>query len=122
MILVDTSVWIDHIRAGDKQLAQLLADGEVYMHPGVLAELALGNLHDRPRALDAWRRLPRPRRATDEELASFIEMESLFGHGIGYCDAHVLASAILTDAAVLWTRDRRLHGLAGRLGVAAALP
>jgi hypothetical protein len=122
VILVDTSVWVDHIRAGDLLLQQLLEEQLVSMHPGVLVELALGNLRDRRGTLRRWAKLPRPKRATDEELAEFIEAERLFGRGIGYCDAHLLASARLTDETTIWTRDRRLGEVAETLGVAAPLP
>lgn len=118
MILVDTSVWIDHLRRGDRRLAGLLEAGRALGHPFVAGELALGNLHSRSAVLDALRNLPQATRASDEETLLFIENERLFGLGIGYVDAHLLAATRLTPGAALWTRDGRLAAAAERLGVA----
>ena len=122
MILVDTSVWIDHLRGGDAVLESLLDRGGVLGHPFVIGELALGNLRRRDLVLGALRQLPRAAVASDEEVFGFIEARRLFGHGIGYIDAHLLASVRLTPDARLWTRDRRLRAIAGQLELAAALP
>jgi predicted nucleic acid-binding protein len=122
VILVDTSIWIDHIRLGDPLMARLLEEALVSMHPCTLIELALGNLADRGRMLANFRDLPRPVVASEAELATLIEAERLFGRGIGYCDAHLLASARLTSVTTIWTRDRRLREAAESLGVAAPLP
>ena len=116
MILVDTSVWVDHLRAGDPALAGLLETGRVLAHPFVIGELALGNL--RQRQLLRWLHdLPAAPTAADAEVLSFIERRALAGSGIGYVDAHLLASAQL-GAAALWTRDTRLSAVAERLGLA----
>jgi predicted nucleic acid-binding protein len=116
VILVDTSVWVDHLRAGDPALAGLLETGRVLAHPFVIGELALGHL--RQRQLLRWLHdLPAAPTATDAELLSFIERHALAGSGIGYVDAHLLASARL-GAAALWTRDARLAAVAERLGLA----
>jgi predicted nucleic acid-binding protein len=119
VILVDTSVWVDHLRAGDKMLAGLLEAGRVLAHPFVIGELALGNLRQRELVLTSLQDLPRAGVATDHEVLCFISRHALFGLGIGYVDAHLLAAVRLTTAAALWTRDKRLLGVAERLGVAA---
>lgn len=120
MILVDTSVWIDHLRQGDPELTRRLDAAEVLGHPLVIGELAMGNLHQRPTVMGALRGLPRAVAATDEEVLAFVEHEALHGLGIGYADAHLLASARLTPDATLWTRDRRLRDIAVRMGLATA--
>ena len=118
MILVDTSVWVDHLRAGDKALAALLDAGMVLAHPFVIGELALGNLRQREIVLNALADLPHASVATDAEVLHFIERHALFGRGIGYIDAHLLAGAQLTEGSELWTNDRRLHDVAAQLGLA----
>jgi predicted nucleic acid-binding protein len=114
VILVDTSVWIDHFRAGDAALADLLDRGSVLMHPFVLGELALGNFRRRD-VLGTLRDLPLAAVATDGEVLDFIERNTLFGLGIGYVDAHLLAAIRLTPGASLLTRDSRLAAVAERL-------
>ncbi|MBV8185407.1 MAG: type II toxin-antitoxin system VapC family toxin [Hyphomicrobiales bacterium] len=121
MILPDTSVWIDHLRAGDKALVKLLNDGMVLAHPFVIGELALGNLRQREIVLQALADLPHASVATDAEVLHFIERQALSGRGIGYVDAHLLAAVRLTAGTQLWTHDKRLHGLAVRLGMAITL-
>ncbi|HEY1931776.1 MAG TPA: type II toxin-antitoxin system VapC family toxin [Acetobacteraceae bacterium] len=121
MILVDTSIWVDHLRAGNAILARLLDDGAVLMHPFVIGELALGSLRHRDAFLSDLADLPRAIAADDNEVLRFIEAEALFNCGIGYVDAHLLASVRLTLDAVLWTRDTRLAAAAERLSVAARL-
>lgn len=117
MILVDTSVWVDHLRAGDAALAGLLETGMVLTHLFVIGELALGNLRQRDMVLSALADLPRAKVATDAEVLHFIDAHALFARGIGYVDAHLLASARLSAGAALWTRDQRLHTVAERLGL-----
>ena len=119
MILVDTSVWIDHLRAGDANLALRLEAGEVLAHPFIIGELALGNLKQRESILAAMQSLPQASVATEEEVLLFIEQHKLFGLGIGYVDAHLLSAARLTPGTVLWTRDKRLLVAANQLGLAA---
>ena len=121
MILVDTSVWINHLRLASAILSELLDDGEVLVHPFVLGELALGNLRRRDAFLSDLRDLPRAAVATDEEVISLIDRQTLFGRGIGYVDAHLLAAARLTAGTKLWTHDRRLQAVATQLGLAATL-
>ncbi len=120
MILVDTSVWVDHLRAGERRLSQLLDRGMVLAHPFVIGELALGRLRQRELVVSSLRDLPRASVATDEDVLLFIESQALYGLGIGYVDAHLLASVRLTADALLWTRDKRLDAVAERLGLAIA--
>jgi hypothetical protein len=115
VILVDTSVWVDHLRAGDTALAGLLEAGAVLAHPFVIGELALGNLRQREMVLSALADLPQAKVATDAEALHFIGAHALFGCGIGYVDAHLLAAVRLSAGAALWTRDKRLHTVAERL-------
>ncbi|HWF95361.1 MAG TPA: type II toxin-antitoxin system VapC family toxin [Xanthobacteraceae bacterium] len=117
MILVDTSVWVDHLRAGSQALVELLEAGKVLSHPFVLGELALGNLRQRNIVLDTMLNLPQAGVATDDEVLQFIGSHRLFECGIGYVDVHLLAAVRLTAGAALWTRDKRLHGAAERLGL-----
>ena len=119
MILVDTSVWVDHLRAADATLADLLDRGLVLGHPWVVGELALGQLRHREVVLGLLAGLPQAVVATAVEVAAFIEAHRLYGLGIGYVDVQLLAAARLTGDALLWTRDRRLAAAAGRLEVAA---
>jgi predicted nucleic acid-binding protein len=116
MILVDTSIWIAHLRQGDHALAACLDEGHVLMHPFILGELACGNLPQRQQLLSLWRRLPQALQATDAEVLYFIEQKKLMGRGIGFIDMHLLASAVLSGTRGLWTRDRRLADVAASLG------
>ena len=120
MILVDTSVWADHLRAGDAALAALLNAGSVLGHPFVVGELALGHLRQRRAVLDLLSNLPQSLVASDAEVLAFIDANGVFGRGIGYIDAHLLTATRLTAGARLWTRDKRLGEVAGTLGVAFA--
>lgn len=119
MILVDTSIWIDHLRHRDGTLVELLRSGLVLCHPWVIGELALGNLRNRDEILRLLHGLPRATVATDGEVLTLVSRESLHGRGIGYVDAHLLAAARLTAHGTLWTRDKRLSALASQLGVDA---
>lgn len=117
MILVDTSVWVEHLRTGDPGLATLLNSSQVLMHPFVLGELACGNLRQRAELLRLLKDLPQSTVARDEEVLFFIERHRLMGRGIGYVDAHLLAAVALDGAARLWTHDKRLQVLAVELGL-----
>ena len=121
MILVDTSVWIDHLRHGDSFLVNLLNTGRVLAHPFVIGELALGNLQQREVILDALSNLSCANIAADAEVLAFINQSKLYGVGIGYIDAHLLASVRLTPGTLLWTRDKRLRAAAVQHGLLAAL-
>lgn len=118
MILVDTSVWIDHLRYGDPDLAKALEAGQVLVHPFVVGELACGNLKNRAEFLRLLRALPQAPTATEVEALAFIDGRDLLGRGIGYLDVHLLASVALEGAAALWTRDKRLDAVAGEMGLA----
>ena len=118
MILVDTSVWIDHLRAGDAELATLLNGSQVLMHPFVLGELACGNLRNRTEVLALLKDLPQAVLANDEEVLFFIERHALMGRGMGYVDAHLLAAVTLGGVTKIWTRDKRLRAVADALALA----
>ncbi len=122
MILVDTSIWIDHLRRSNEELVSLLYGNLVLMHPCVLGELACGNLESRTDVLKLLTDLPAAATASHAEALYFIEQHSLMGRGIGYIDAHLLASVLLTSAARIWTRDRRLGHVAGHLDLDYSRP
>ena len=115
MILVDTSVWIDHLRAGDRKLATLLEGAQILSHPFVKGELACGNLQNRSELLTLLSELPQVAVASDEEVLFFIEEHKLMGRGVGYIDAHLLAAVSLATPARLWTRDKRLAAVASEM-------
>ncbi|HYN55559.1 MAG TPA: PIN domain-containing protein [Motilibacterales bacterium] len=119
MILVDTSIWVDHLRAGDQRLVGRLERSEVLTHPMVIGELALGSISPREILLDALSALPTSVAASAAEVMHLIETRRLNGRGIGLVDAHLLASVILTPDSRLWTRDRRLGVVARELGLIA---
>lgn len=118
MILVDTSVWVNHLRTADGGLAGLLDAGMVLVHPFVIGELALGNLHRRETVLGTLRDMPCAPLASDEEVLHLIDRQALSGSGVGYVDAHLLASVRIYAGARLWTEDKRLARVATRLGLA----
>jgi predicted nucleic acid-binding protein len=119
VILVDTSVWVDHFRRGDRTLAALLEAAGVLMHPFVAGELALGRLDDRELILGLLNDLPQAIVAQHREVLDIVDRHRLSGAGIGYVDAHLVAATFLTPDVRLWTRDRRLHAICLRLGIAA---
>jgi predicted nucleic acid-binding protein len=114
--LVDTSIWVDHLRSGNRTLVSLLHDAEVLTHPFVIGELACGQIRNRREILTLLRTLPEAHVAGHDEVLSFVEDHRLAGRGIGWIDAHLLASALLSSARLI-TLDRRLSTLAARLGV-----
>jgi len=118
MILVDTSVWVDHLRSGDEGLATSLTMNRVLMHPFVLGELACGNLHNRQEVLALLKDMPQAAIATNDEVLFFIERQALMGRGLGYVDMHLLGAAALDGSAKLWTRDKRLRAVANALELA----
>ena len=118
MILVDTSVWIDHLRSASRALADALEREVIGIHPFVIGELACGNLRKRQELLALWANLPSPPYATDAEALAFIERHRLMGLGLGFIDVHLLASTALGNSTRLWTRDRQLDAVARKLGLA----
>lgn len=117
MILVDTSVWIDHLRRSNAVLVRFLGDARVMVHPMIIGELALGNLADRTLLLSLLHGLPPVTGATHHEVLAMVERDHLFGLGLGLVDAFLLASVRLTPGTTLWTRDRRLAATAARFGL-----
>ena len=120
MILVDTSIWIDHLRAGNARLADLLQGDLVCIHPWVIGELACGNLGNRDEVLGLLGALPQLAPASEAEVLHFIDKRRLMGRGLGYVDMHLLAAAVIHGAEI-WTRDRRLKEIAEELGLAYPL-
>jgi len=119
VILVDTSVWIDHFFKADERLVEHLMAGDVVSHPMVVGEIAVGNMAGRRRILAMLNQLTQIMVADHDEVLGFIETQRLFGMGIGYVDAHLLAAARLMPDVRLWTFDKKLAASAVRLGVAA---
>ncbi len=118
MILVDTSIWIDHLRQRDERLSSLLDQGQGLAHPFVIGELALGNLQNRHAILGALQELPQAPVTTDAEVLGFISGNGLHGMGIGCIDAHLLAATRLAPGAMPWTRDKRLLAAGMKPGLA----
>jgi len=116
MVLVDTSVWVRHLRQGEPSLERLLNDGEVVCHPFVVGELACGNMRNRTEILSFIKILPLATEAKNEEVLLFIEKNHLMGKGLGYIDVHLCASALLTGVP-MWTYDRRLNDANEELGI-----
>jgi predicted nucleic acid-binding protein len=117
MILADTSVWIDYFREGLPELAERLRRSVVVMHPFVVGELACGNFSNRDATIELLQQLRSVKVAEHDEVLSLIRARKLYGRGIGYVDAHLLAAAAI-DGCQLWTQDKRLHAMAATLGVA----
>jgi predicted nucleic acid-binding protein len=126
LILADTSIWIDHFRSetsqsGNGKLRKLLSEGQIVIHPAIIAELALGSLRDRSQTLALLDLLPRVRVAQLSEVRRMIEARSLYNLGIGLTDAELIASVFINPFTVLWTKDKRLSGAARGLGIRAGL-
>ena len=118
MILVDTTVWVDHLRGDESELRELLDAGRVLMHSMVVGELACGTLPNRAEFIRRLNSLPAIDESVHSEVLSMIDSRKLMGRGIGYVDAHLVRSVLNRDGAVLWTRDRRLRQVAEDLGIA----
>ncbi len=116
MILVDTSIWVDHFRKGSDKLASLLQSVEVATHPFVIGELSCGHLKNRGAILELLAELPQVTLAEHEEVLKLVESRKLMGTGIGWRDAHLLASALLSGTP-LWTADTKLRSLSAMIGV-----
>ncbi len=108
MTLVDTSVWVQHLRTGSERLRSLLVDEQVFCHLFVMGELACGTMRERQEVLDLLKALPQARVAEHEEVLQFLEGRQLYGRGLGWVDAHLLASTVLTGC-TFWTLDRPLR-------------
>lgn len=117
MILVDTSIWVDHFRGTDPHLATLMTTGLAVLHPMVLGELVMGNLPCRASTLRELSELPSALPAQHSEVLVLVEDQRLFGNGLGFVDAHLLAAAKLDGRLTIWSRDRRLTTAARRLNV-----
>jgi predicted nucleic acid-binding protein len=120
VILVDTSVWVDHLRKREPGMRSLLLAGQVLSHPFVIGELAMGSFMRRDLLLSELGDLPQAKVAEDDEVLHLVSGNNLFGLGIGYIDAHLLAAVRLMPGTLLWTRDKRLREIAFRLRLAAA--
>lgn len=116
MVLVDTSVWVEHLKSGTTGLESFLNDGQVVSHPFIIGELACGNLKNRMQILSLLDTLPSAQLADHEEVMLFMETNWLMGKGLGYIDIHLLASAVLTNVR-LWTFDKRLSKAAAMLEI-----
>jgi predicted nucleic acid-binding protein len=118
-ILTDTSIWIDHFRKPDLALSGFLSERAILLHPFVLGEIALGRISGLSDVMGALRLLPQALVADTDAVIGSIEKDGLSGSGIGYVDAHLVASTRMTPEATLWTRDKRLRAVAERLAIAA---
>ena len=116
MVLVDTSVWVDHFRNGNAQLISLLNDGDVLCHHFIVGELACGNLKNRKEVLSLLQELPMATQANHKEIMKFIEINKLMGKGLGYIDMHLLAAALLSNVS-LWSLDKKLNDVSVELKV-----
>ncbi len=121
-ILVDTSVWVDHLRKKEPHLVALLEHNQVLMHPMIRGELACGYSHNRDQILSLFKDLPQAFEATHDEALYCLDMHKLSGKGVGFVDLNLLASTLLTKNALLWTRDRRLQKLALSLDICQQMP
>jgi len=121
LILADTSVWIDHLRSGDKELRKLLNQGRIVIHPFIIAELALGSLQDRTNTLALLDLLPQLRVAQLDEARLTIEARHLYNRGVGLIDAHLIASVFINPPTLLWTRDKQLRKVVEGLGIHVGL-
>ena len=117
MVLVDTSVWVAHLRDGTIGLEEMLEEGDAVCHPFIIGELACGNLKNRTEVLSLLQALPMAVHAEHEELLQFIENHRLMGRGLGYVDVHLLASASLMKVQI-WTLDRKLNAVCSKMGLA----
>lgn len=122
MILADTSIWIEHFRSGNKELQRALNQGQVFIHPWITAELALGSLHNRLKTLSMLDLLPQVRVAGTTELRHLIEARRLYSLGIGPTDAHLIASVLLSPPTLLWTKDKQLRKVCESLQLHVDLP
>ena len=118
MIVVDTSVWVDHLRSADQKLSALIAEAGMLQHPYVTGEIVVGNLHNRNQVIRALRRLPQIDPVSEADFHAFTEETVAYGTGLGFVDIHLLAATAAFPGARLWTKDRRMREHAERLGLA----
>ena len=116
MILVDTSIWVDHFNKSDTDLVKMLNSGKVCIHPFIIGELSCGSISNRREILTLLNALPQVESALDEEVFTLIENKKLYGIGLGFIDVHLLASALLNDVTI-WTRDKTLKKAATNLDI-----
>ena len=117
MILIDTSVWVDHLRASEPELKNLLNANDVLMHPMVIGELACGYIRNRKQALENWRKLPKIKEASHGRVISAIEAHKLMGLGLGLVDIHLFCSVLDHQGSQIWTRDKKLNGIANKFNI-----
>jgi predicted nucleic acid-binding protein len=122
VILADTSIWVDHLRNGSPDMEKCLTRGQILMHPFIVAEIALGSLHNRRKRLDDMDALLEVNVAQLKEVRHMIEAHALYSKGIGLTDAHLIASCLMTPGTQLWTRDAALKKVAKALGILVDLP
>lgn len=120
-VLVDSCIWVDHLNKGDEMLAALLDQDRVAIHAFVIGEIALGSLTDREEVVADLYRLPAVAHLDDPTVVRAVADQRLHGTGIGYVDAHLVASTLITSGLTMWTRDKKLRAVAERLGIAAQL-
>ncbi len=117
MILVDSSIWVDHFRRNNEILSDLLSRHQLLGHPFILGEIMMGNPENRVSIFEALSDLPQARIAENDEVMRFVERNKIYGSGVGYIDAHLLASVRLMPRSSIWTTDRRMALVAERLGI-----
>lgn len=122
MILADTSIWIDHLRSGNKEMQKHLQQGNIVIHPFIIVELALGSLRERTKTLALLDLLPQVRMPQLAEVRLVIEARRLYSLGIGLTDAHLIAAVFINSSTLLWTRDKPLRKVSETLGIHASLP
>jgi predicted nucleic acid-binding protein len=122
VILADTSIWVDHLRNPNLEMRKLLLRGQIVMHPFIVAEIALGSLHNRRKILDELDTLLELRVARIHEVRHMIEAHALYSKGIGLTDAHLIASCLMTPGTQLWTRDTDMEKVARAVGILVTLP
>ena len=120
--MADTSIWIDYLRSRDPEMERRLSSGQIVMHPFIVAEIALGSLHNRRKRLENMDALLEVRVAQLHEVRHMIEAHTLYSKGIGLTDAHLIASCLMTPGTQLWTRDGDLKKVAKTLGILITLP
>jgi predicted nucleic acid-binding protein len=122
MILADTSIWVDYLRHRNPEMELRLSQGQIAMHPFIVAELALGSLHNRSKRLAELEALLEVRVAQLREVRHMIEAHGLYSKGIGLTDAHLISSCLSTPGTQLWTRDAAMEKAARAVGIAVNLP